>query len=154
MSSTAQQALTFLEKLTDGATIVDNGVGIYKNPNDAATTISNSAQITAVAAALISKNHPAAITTTYKILDDISNGKRVSSGNILTVTGNVISLIGVAGLLAGSAPVVVAATALGITLGALGISSNNDWFKNIDANAPLCEEGAHDYNNLGAVLDN
>ncbi|MDK4625571.1 hypothetical protein [Kingella kingae] len=140
MSSTVQQALALLEKLTGGATIIDNG-----------------AQITAVASALISKNHPAvtiavapaaAITTTYKILDDISKGKRVSSGDILTVTGNVISLIGVAGLLAGSSPAVVAATALGITLGALGIGSNNDWFQNIDLNAPLCEEGARDYNNL------
>ena len=49
MNSTVQQALTLLEKLTGGATIVDNGVGICKNPNDAATTISNGAQITAVA---------------------------------------------------------------------------------------------------------
>ncbi|WP_038333739.1 hypothetical protein [Kingella kingae] len=99
MSSTVQQALALLEKLTGGATIIDNGVGICKNPNDAGTAISNGAQITAVASALISKNHPAvtiavapatAITTTYKILDDISKGKRVSSGDILTVTGNVI----------------------------------------------------------------
>ncbi|MDK4589410.1 hypothetical protein QG040_10050, partial [Kingella kingae] len=157
MSSTVQQALALLEKLTGGATIIDNGVGICKNPNDAGTAISNGAQITAVASALISKNHPAvtiavapatAITTTYKILDDISKGKRVSSGDILTVTGNVISLIGVTGLLAGSSPAVIAATALGITLGALGIGSNNDWFQNIDLNAPLCEEGARDYNNL------
>lgn len=29
MSSTAQEALKLLEKLTGGATIVDNGVGIY-----------------------------------------------------------------------------------------------------------------------------
>ncbi|WP_038321546.1 hypothetical protein [Kingella kingae] len=157
MSSTVQQALALLEKLTGGATIIDNGVGICRHPNGAGTAISNGAQITAVASALISKNHPAvtiavapaaAITTTYKILDDISKGKRVSSGDILTVTGNVISLIGVAGLLAGSSPAVVAATALGITLGALGIGSNNDWFQNIDLNAPLCEEGARDYNNL------
>ena len=30
----------------------------------------------------------------------------------------------------------------------MGIGSNNDWFQNIDLNAPLCEEGARDYNNL------
>ncbi len=39
MRTTVQQAREHLEKITGGATIIDNGVGICKNPNDAGTAI-------------------------------------------------------------------------------------------------------------------
>ena len=161
MSNSIENALKFLNKLENlsGVSVAaDNAVSICKNPNDYANTISNGFQIGAYALTLIAKNHPAmnitvapaaAIATITKILTDIQNGRRVSSGDVLTVTGNVLSLMGTVGLVLGGAPTVgLVATALGISLGALGIGFNNDWFANFDPDAPLCERGAHDYNNL------
>ena len=93
---------------------------------------------------------PSAATLTIgKILNDIKNGKTVSSADVLTVTGNIISLMGVVGVVVGATgPVALVATALAATLGILGIGFNENWFSDFDPSAPLCENGSHDYQNL------
>lgn len=136
--------LDIIGQVVGAGVIADNVNGACKDSENDLSTFSSAAQNVAVLAGghrikdMIPVTsfilNPAAMTVTlYKVVDDMQHGRRVSSGDILSITGNVVATIGAYGAMAtattlaaaAASPVLAASVLIGTGLGVAGIILNN-----------------------------